>query len=104
MEGIDLTTRVVGAPVALGLETRIGFREQAVAALTGLPDDGILVIDFAGTGKIDSAGLGVLMLIERKAMERRQRVVLRNLKDEFKYLLVLTKLDDLFEIESVPRR
>ena len=104
MDGIDLNTRLVSAPVALGLETRNVCREHAVGALAGLADEGILAIDFVGTGKIDSAGLGVLMLIQRKAAERRQRVVLRNLRDEFKYLLVLTKLDDLFEIESAPKR
>ena len=39
------------------------------------------------------------MLIQRRAAERKQRVVLRHLRDEFRFLLVLTKLDDLFEIE-----
>ena len=42
------------------------------------------------------------MLIQRRAAEREQRVVLRHLRDEFRFLLVLTKLDDLFEIESKP--
>ncbi len=40
------------------------------------------------------------MLIQRQASERQQRVVLRHLRDEFRFLSVLTKLDDLFEIEA----
>ena len=40
------------------------------------------------------------MLVQRKAAEHSQKVVLRNLRDEFRFLLVLTKLDDLFEIEA----
>jgi anti-anti-sigma regulatory factor len=58
------------------------------------------VIDLVATRKVDSAGLGALMLIQRRAAERRQAVVLRNASDELRYLLVLTKLDDLFEVES----
>ena len=40
------------------------------------------------------------MLIQRRAAERRQAVVLRNASDEIRFLLVLTKLDDLFQLES----
>jgi hypothetical protein len=40
------------------------------------------------------------MLIQRRAAERRQSVVLRNLTDEIRFLLVLTKLDDLFQMET----
>jgi hypothetical protein len=40
------------------------------------------------------------MLIQRRAAERRQVVVLRNASEEIRFLLVLTKLDDLFQLES----
>jgi hypothetical protein len=40
------------------------------------------------------------MLIQRRAAERRQTVTLRNVSDEIRFLLVLTKLDDLFQLES----
>ena len=101
MATTETNTRFVQAPGVLGLETRGSFREQSVAALEQMVEgEGVLTIDFAATHKIDSAGLGALMLIQRKAAERRQRIVLRGLKDEFRFLLVLTKLDDLFEIES----
>ena len=43
------------------------------------------------------------MMIQRKAAERRQTVCLRGPNDELRFLLVLTKLDDLFELEAVNR-
>jgi len=94
------TTRAIQAPEVLGLDSRGDFRDSAVGALDELAERGALVIDFGGTRRIDSAGLGAMMLVQRRAAEREQRVVLRNLRDEFRFLLVLTKLDDLFEIES----
>ncbi len=102
MSATEANARVVLAPEVLGLESRGSFRDAAVGLLDGLPEqDGILLIDFVGTRRIDSAGLGALMLIQRRASERQQRVVLRSLRDEFRFLLVLTKLDDLFEIEGM---
>lgn len=89
------------APERLGLETRVEFRKAAVDLLETLPEGGgQLVINLKPTRHVDSAGLGVLMLIQRRAAERRQRVVLRNASDELRFLLVLTKLADLFELES----
>ena len=101
MATTDTKSKIVMAPEVLGLETRGAFRDEAVELLGQLPEkDGTLLVDFAGTRRIDSAGLGALMLVQRRAAERQQRVVLRHLRDEFRFLLVLTKLDDLFEIEA----
>ena len=61
---------------------------------------GRLVIDLGHTRYIDSAGLGALMLIQRRAAERRQAVVLRHPNEEIRFLLVLTKLYDLFQVEA----
>jgi len=94
------TTRAIQAPEVLGLDSRGDFRDSAVGTLDELTEGGVLVIDFGSTRRIDSAGLGAMMLVQRRAAEREQRVVLRNLRDEFRFLLVLTKLDDLFEIEA----
>lgn len=91
------------APDHLGLESRTAFRQAAVDLLEQLPErTGRLVIELRGTRTVDSAGLGALMLVQRKAAERRQVVVLRRPNDELRFLLVLTKLDDLFEVEVDP--
>lgn len=93
--------REIAGPVNLGLDTRIEFRKAAAQLLDSMSDTGgRLVIDLTATRTVDSAGLGVLMLIQRQAAERRHRVVLRRPNDEIRFLLALTKLDDLFELEA----
>jgi anti-anti-sigma factor len=92
--------RGLSAPDTLGLESRVEIRKAAIQLLEGMPEgSGRLVIDLGRTRHVDSAGLGALMLIQRRAGERRQTVVLRNPSEEIRFLLVLTKLSDLFQIE-----
>jgi anti-anti-sigma factor len=93
--------RGLSAPDTLGLETRVQIRQAAIKLLEQMPEGtGRLVIDLGHTRYIDSAGLGALMLIQRRAAERRQAVVLRHPNEEIRFLLVLTKLYDLFQVEA----
>lgn len=97
----QITERELQAPPSLGLETRATFRQAGLDLLEELPEGGgRLVINLARTRHVDSAGLGALMLVQRRAAERRQRVALRETSEELRFLLVLTKLDDLFEFEG----
>jgi anti-anti-sigma regulatory factor len=92
--------RGLSAPDTLGLETRVEVRKAAIQLLEDMPEGGgRLVLDLGRTRHVDSAGLGALMLIQRVAAERRQTVVLRDPSEEIRFLLVLTKLYDLFQIE-----
>ena len=92
--------QVLNAPELLGLDSRTSFRRTACDVLEQLPEgSGRLVIDLSATRHVDSAGLGALMLVQRRAAERRQTVCLRGASEELRFLLVLTKLDDLFELE-----
>lgn len=92
--------RGLSAPDTLGLESRVEVRKAAIQLLEDMPEGtGRLVLDLGRTRHVDSAGLGALMLIQRSAAERRQVVVLRNPSEEIRFLLVLTKLSDLFQIE-----
>lgn len=101
MQTTQANTLELSAPEHLGLESRTTFRQSAISMLEQLPErTGKLVVDLRGTRTVDSAGLGALMLIQRKASERRQVVVLKRPNDELRFLLVLTKLDDLFEVEA----
>jgi anti-anti-sigma factor len=100
MSSAHATARELFAPERLGLETRIEFRTTAAEILSRLPEDtGVLVIDLSRTRHVDSAGLGALMLVQRRAAERRQDVVLRHPSDELRFLLAVTKLAALFTIE-----
>ncbi len=100
MRSANDAERGMAAPETLGLDTRVEIRKAAIQLLEEMPEGvGRLVIDLARTRHVDSAGLGALMLIQRRAAERRQTVTLRNVSDEIRFLLVLTKLDDLFQLE-----
>jgi ABC-type transporter Mla MlaB component len=101
MSATQVATRVLTAPAELGLDTRVEFRRAGVALLEQLPEGtGELILDLSGTVRVDSAGLGALMLVQRRAAERRQVVTIRGANDEVRFLLVLTKLDDLFQLTS----
>lgn len=100
MSSSTTSARELPAPPSLGLDTRTDFRRQAVLLLDELPEGtGRLVIDLTATQHVDSAGLGTLMLVQRRAAERRQQVALRNVNEELRFLLVLTKLDQLFQFD-----
>ena len=95
----DATSLELKAPEKLGLETRDSIRRDAIKVLDDLPvGKGRLLIDLARTRSVDSAGLGALMLIQRHAAERRQSIALGNVNEELRFLLALTKLDELFEL------
>jgi anti-anti-sigma factor len=94
---------LVQAPTTLGIETRATFRRQAQEALEQLcavQGSTELVIDLSGTRSVDSAGLGVLVLIQRRAAEARKTIRLRGASEELRFLLVMTRLDDRFIIEG----
>lgn len=91
--------RQLTAPEDLGLDTRAGFREAAIRELDDLPEGAALVLALGGTIRIDSAGLSALMLIQRHAAGRNQRVVLQGPSDELRFLLALTRMQELFDVE-----
>jgi ABC-type transporter Mla MlaB component len=101
MAATQAVPRRIVAPGELGLDTRIPFRESAIAELGAMPDGAVLAIDCSKTRRVDSAGLSALMLIHRHATDRGQRVALEGLSDEFRYLLALTRMDLLFELPQV---
>lgn len=100
MSAIGASARSIAAPEELGLDTRLEFRDVATRELADMPDGGTLILDLARTVRVDSAGLSVLMLIQRQAADRGQRVVLRKPSEELRFLLALTLMTDLFEFES----
>ena len=98
---------LVRAPTVLDRDTRKAFRREALRLVeasreprSGAKEPGDrLVVDLAGTKKVDSAGLGALILVRERASELRRTVCLRGASDELRFLLVLTRLEDRFEFE-----
>ena len=96
---------LVRAPAQLTAQTRGPFRDEALMAVAGLADGrrgARLVIDLSDTVQIDSAGLGTLVMLQLRVAEHRHSVVLRGASEEVRFLLLMTKLDDRFEIEPRP--
>jgi anti-sigma B factor antagonist len=58
------------------------------------------LVDFAGTGYIDSSGLGVLVSLSKKIREQGGELRLANLNEDLRTLFELTKLDSLFHIAT----
>jgi anti-anti-sigma factor len=60
------------------------------------------LLDFGGTGYIDSSGLGALVSISKKVREAGGELRLAGLNDDLRSLFELTKLDTLFAIAETP--
>lgn len=100
MTAAAATSRIVAAPVELSLDSRIEFRRKATSEIDAMEiGSGRLVIEMHDTRTIDSAGLGALILVQRRAARRRLSVTLRGVNDDLRFLLTLTKLEGLFDIE-----
>lgn len=93
---------LVVAPIKLAAQNRLAFRDEALAALERLGDaapGGRLIIDLTATQRLDSAGLGTLVMLQLRAAERRHAVCLRGASEEIRFLLLMTRLEDRFTIE-----
>jgi anti-sigma B factor antagonist len=63
-----------------------------------------LLIDFSGTGYIDSSGLGALVSISKRIREAGGELRLSGLNEDLGSLFELTKLDTLFTITETPEQ
>jgi anti-anti-sigma factor len=93
---------VVRAPEALDRDHRAAFRLDALAEVEATSAGATgrrIVVDLSRTTRVDSAGLGALIMLQQRASELRHTVCLRGASEELRFLLVLTRLDDRFEFE-----
>lgn len=98
----DNNTDILRAPEKLVAETRLDFRRAALDHLDRVLERSLtrVVIDLDKTNEIDASGLGVLVLLQKRARERMIATRLMNTPAAVKQMLTLTKLDYLFELES----
>lgn len=90
---------VLFAPERIIAGTRAEFRGTAIEFLEALaPDQQALVIDMSRTVELDASGLGILVLIQKRAKERGMSTRLRQTPERVRNLLKLTMLDFLFEL------
>ena len=72
-------------------------RKLADALLPRLPK---LTVDLSGVTYMDTSGLATLMEAMRLARRQGTRLVLSGIQDQPRYLLEITDLDHVFEIEK----
>ena len=95
----DNKASVLVAPERIIAATRSEFRGVAIEFLESLsPDSQTLVIDMSSTVELDASGLGILVLIQKRAKERGLSTRLRQTPERVRNLLKLTMLDFLFEL------
>ena len=93
--------RGLSAPETLGLETRVQIRKAAIQLLEEMPEGtGRLVIDLAPHPARRFRRPGRADADPAPCRRAAPAVVLRNPSEEIRFLLVLTKLYDLFQRRS----
>jgi anti-anti-sigma regulatory factor len=92
-------TMVLTAPERVVSDTRAEFRKIALDFVerASAEDGKAVAIDLSGTAEVDASGLGILVLVQKRAKELGVHLTLRKVPTQVRYLLLLTKLDHLFE-------
>lgn len=88
------------APSRLIADTRGEFRRQSLDHLERRIADSatVLTIDLGDTTEIDGSGLGMLVLLQKRAHEHGMVTRLLNLHEAVRHRLSITKLDAIFDI------
>ena len=90
------------APPHLDAGSRLDFRRAALEHLERVVqrNETRVVIDLQHTTDIDASGLGVLVLVQKRARERMIATRLLHAPVPVKQMISLTKLDYLFELDD----
>lgn len=93
---------VLQAPERLVSEHRLDFRRDALERLSKAAADGArrITIDLRETREVDASGLGVLVLLQKRARENTLATCLTHTPPSVRQLLHLTELEALFEFEE----
>ena len=90
------------APPHIDAGSRLDFRRAALEHLERVAQrNGMwVVIDLRSTTLIDASGLGVMVLVQKRARERLIATKLLHAPAQVKRMIALTKLEHLFEFED----
>jgi anti-anti-sigma factor len=93
---------VLQAPERLISEHRLDFRRDALERLSKAAADGAqrITIDLRDTREVDASGLGVLVLLQKRAREIALSTRLMHTPPTVRHLLHLTQLETLFEFDD----
>jgi len=101
--GFSASTNEAGVTVvSVEGQLIVGNRQELKNLVQDALDTGArkFLIDFSGTGYIDSSGLGALVSISKKIREQGGELRLADLNEDLRSLFELTKLDTLFAISD----
>ena len=92
-------SEVLTAPERIVSDTRADFRRVALEFVEKVHTDHgtAAAVDLSRTAEVDASGLGILVLVQKRAKELGVTLVLSKVPVQVRYLLTLTKLDHLFE-------
>jgi anti-anti-sigma regulatory factor len=96
---VDAAVHPLVAPSRLTSDQRLEFRRAALELLElgARVHANVIEIDLRDTIEVDASGLGVLVLLQKRARERGLRTRLLNGPRPILEMLQLTRLDSLFE-------
>jgi anti-anti-sigma factor len=102
MPSIAMSNPPLRVPRRLVTETRAELRETALRRLDELVAQGAtsLTIDLSEVTDVDIGGVGILVLLQKRARERGLDTRLINTPVQVERLLTLTQLDYLFEVQG----
>ena len=91
-------------PPHLTTDSRVEFRTRALEALDAAVAAGVnaVTLDLGAVVDIDASGLGVLILLQKRAREQQLRVRLLSVPGPVEQLLEETRMGTLFEIVRLP--
>jgi anti-sigma B factor antagonist len=100
MSPIAMSYPPLRAPRRLVAATRAELRDTALRRLEELLAEGdtTLVIDLTDVADVDIGGVGILVLLQKRARDRGIAVRLLHVPVQVERLLALTQLDYLFEL------
>jgi anti-anti-sigma factor len=92
----------IAVPDRLVADTRAQFRKDALAYLDRAAAQSVkdFALDMSHTTEMDASGLGILVVVQKKAKELGIRMRITGAPQQVRYLLLLTKLEHLFEFED----
>ncbi len=97
---VEADVQPLVAPTRLTSDQRLEFRRAALELLERgtRAEAGVITVDLGATVEMDASGLGVLVLLQKRARERGIRTRLLNPSRAVHEMLQLTRLDALFEL------
>lgn len=98
---VEVSVEPLVAPSRLTADHRLEFRRTVLEALERASRAGAdaVEIDLSVTTDIDASGLGVLVLLQKRARERAMETRLLNTPRAVRQMLHITRLDALFEFD-----